>query len=209
MQQIGKRGRIAAVAAGVGFVAVLALAAVFRNEIEAWYHLERLKRDPGYFMTIAGEAEATPERLACERFMDRQDGKLTLLRELAKNVAKHVQRYGMQPPADYYLEQNSSRVTFWMVMGGAGGMEGSVEMAFDVHELFGKKSRVILDWLPALQGRDYVLPEDPTMVYEISNPFGGRIGIHARKNVPEAVTPPPGPPASTPPSPPSTGTSGG
>src|SRR5688572_3390080 len=86
MQRFWNRGRIVAAAAGLGFVGVLGLAAVFQSDIEAWYHLERLKRDPDHFLRIAGEADGTPERVACDRYVARPEGKQALLRGLAGNL---------------------------------------------------------------------------------------------------------------------------
>ena len=202
MQGPWKRGRIAAAAACLGFLGVLGLAAVFRNEIETWYHLERLEHDPDHFLEIAGERVGSPERAACERFMTREEGKLALLRELAV-LSK---RLSIQGRTDYFLELDSRESTVIAHFWPQGSDKGWVT---DIHEAFGKRPELILGWLSALGLGEHRLPEDTATTYEILNAQEGRIRIHVRKHAINALTPPPGPPASTPPSPPSTGTSAG
>jgi hypothetical protein len=205
MQRFWNRGRIAVAAAGLGFVGVLGLAAVFQSDIEAWYHLERLKRDPGYFTAIAGEPEGSPERVACERFMASAAGKLTLLRA----VAAGLNRLPTTASSNYSLWLDRSTTS---VIVSLRSVEGTVRNdhleVHDIHEIFGQDPWEVLGWLPALGHGDHVLPEDPATAYAISNDKG-RIGIHVRTDVPAAITPPPGSPPATPPSPPSTDTSAG
>jgi len=206
MQVVWRRGRIAAAAAGLGFVGVLVLAAVFRADIEAWYHLERMERDPAHFMTIAGEAEGTPEWWACERYLSREEGKLALLRNLAAELKMHsfLALYGW---TEYSLEFDAARSTMTFRVE-ARGRQPEAAITRDYHEIFGKgpgtrSFLAILRWLPALGPGQHALPEGPT-TYEITRGEAGEIAIRVRN-----LTPPTVPPASTPPFPPSTGTSAG
>ena len=172
MQRPWKRGRSAAAAAGVGFLAVLILAAVFQVEIRTWYHLERLKRDPDHFLEIAGEPEGSPEWLACERFLLREEGKLTLLRELAAQLRSFAGSKGWK---DYSLDLDTSRSHATVSMPGKGMVYGT-----DIHEVFGKRPSAILRWLPVLGRGDFTVPEDPQTVYGVSNGYEGRIGVYVR-----------------------------
>jgi hypothetical protein len=211
MQRPWKRGRIAAAAAGLGFVGVLVLAAVFRAEIQTWYHLERLKRDPGYFLRIAGEAEGSPERAACDLYVTWQEGKQALLRALAGNLREILQVSG-----GWRLVRDSSFTV--NLSCSAAVLTGWEPFTFDFpprmlgmdfHEIYGKgpglrSFKAIVGWLPALGPAEHAIPEDPGTTYEVSRGEEGWIVIRVRK-----LTPPIVPPASTPPSPPSTGTSAG
>ena len=213
MQRSWKRGRIAAAAAGLAFLGVLVLAGVFRAEIEAWYHLERLKRDPDHFMRIAGEPEGSPERVACERFVAREPGKLALI----SAVAVQMKRVRVPHWRECYIQGLPIEATHAPFLSSevcSSDCSHVAELRYillvedqeyttEIHDTYGGAWAVILPWLPSLGPGERVLPEDPLMAYELA-PVEGVMAVRVRK-----LTPPPGARASTPPSPPSTGTSAG
>jgi hypothetical protein len=59
-----RRGRTVAIAAGLGLVAVLALAGIYRTDLAVRYHVWRLERDPAWLAKIAGRPEETAARRA-------------------------------------------------------------------------------------------------------------------------------------------------
>ena len=172
MQRFSKRGRTVSSGAGVGFLAVLVLAAVFHVEIETWYHFERLKRDQAYFLEIACEPEGCPKWLACERFLVREEGKLALLRELAAHLKSFAGRKGWKACS---IDLDSLRSTAIVSTPEEGMVYGT-----DIHEVFGKRPSSIVRWLPVLGRGDYILPEDPQTVYGLSNAYEGRIEVYVR-----------------------------
>ena len=59
-----RKGRTVAIAAGLGLLAVLALAGIHRGDLAARYHIWRLERDPAWLAKIVGRPEGTAARRA-------------------------------------------------------------------------------------------------------------------------------------------------
>ncbi len=64
-----RTGRRAAIAAGLGAAAVLAVGIAYREDVECRYHLWRIGRDPGYMQRIRERPPGTPAWRAIVRHL--------------------------------------------------------------------------------------------------------------------------------------------